>query len=103
MPVNKNGTLRKHVRGLMTWLPKFGPICTPEPTGANRRKPEPAGEKRITRGKTVEIRSKPSKSAAKPSKLKAKPRKGIWAGGSVPVRVQVRVLVFVLLTERERM
>ena len=96
MPVNKNGTLRKHVRGLMTWLPKFGPICTPEPTGANRRKPELAGANRITRGKTVDIRSKPKKSAAKP-------KKGRRAGGSVPVRVQVRVLVFVLLTERERM
>ena len=84
--------MRKHVRGWVTWLPKFGPICTPEPTGANRRKPEPAGENRITRGKTVEIRAKPKKSAAK---LK----KGTRAGGSVPVRV----LVFVLLTERERM
>ena len=29
LPVNKNGTLRKHVRGYVTSLPKFGPICTP--------------------------------------------------------------------------
>ena len=92
MPVNKNGTLRKHVRGLMTWLPKFGPICTPEPTGASKSKPNNVEQNRITRGKTVDIRAKPKKSAAKP-------KKGIRAGGSVPVRV----LVFVLLTERERM
>ena len=55
VPVNKNGTLRKHVRGLMTWLPKFGPICLPEPTG---EQPEPTGDEqeqeqnRITRGNT---------------------------------------------------
>ena len=51
----------------------------PELTGANRRKPERAG--------------------AKPNKSKAKPNKGIRTGGSVPVQV----LVFVFLTERERM
>ena len=99
LPVNQDGTLRKHVRGWVTWLPKFGPICIPEPTGANGRKPEQAGAKpnnveqnQITWGKTVKVRSKPKKSAAKP-------KKGIRAGGSIPVRV----LVFVLLTERERM
>ena len=110
LPVNQDGTLRKHVRGWVTWLPKFGPICTPEPTGGNRRKPEQAGDKqetsrrkpnnvgqnRITRGKTVLIGSKTEY-------VRAKPRKETLAGGSVPVQVQVRVLVFVRLTERERM
>ena len=64
----------------------------PEPTGANRRKPEPTGGNRITRGKIVSIGSKTEY-------VRAKPRKETLAGGSVPVRV----LVFVLLTERERM
>ena len=82
----------------------------PKPTGGNRRKQEEtgasrskqetsrrqAGGNRITRGKTVLIGSKTAY-------VRAKPRKKTLAGGSVPVRVQVRVLVFVLLTERERM
>ena len=45
LPVNQDGTLRKHVRGWVTWLPKFGPICTPEETGGNRSQQEKTGDK----------------------------------------------------------